>query len=72
LTKIAQFYGVEIKAEIQKKSDLIYQMVENLKAISQEVNRSALDVQKASKDIAASLDIAGKIAEGRYLMLSER
>jgi methyl-accepting chemotaxis protein len=58
-------------AEIQKKSGLIYQTVENLKGISQEVNRSVLDVQKASKGIAASLDVAEKIAEGRYLMPPE-
>ena len=58
--------------EIQKKSGLIYQTVANLKAISQEVSQSVQDVQKASKDIAASLAIAQKIAEGRYLMRPER
>ncbi|MDR1933866.1 MAG: methyl-accepting chemotaxis protein, partial [Spirochaetales bacterium] len=54
--------------EIQKESDAIHNVVENLKNISREVNDSILDVQKASKSIASSLEIAQKIAEGRYLM----
>jgi methyl-accepting chemotaxis protein len=54
--------------EIQNKSGLIYGTVENLKTISLEVNQNVLGVQKASKGIAASLDTAQKIAEGRYLM----
>jgi methyl-accepting chemotaxis protein len=54
--------------EIQKRSGLIQGTVESLKGISRDVNESVLDVQKASKDIAGSLDIAHKIAEGRYLM----
>jgi methyl-accepting chemotaxis protein len=54
--------------EIQKESDLIYQVVEALKNISKDVNESIFDVQKASKKIADSLSVARKIAEGRYLM----
>ncbi|MDR0585791.1 MAG: methyl-accepting chemotaxis protein [Treponema sp.] len=54
--------------EIQKESDLIYQVVEDLKNISKDVNESVLDVQKASKKIADSLGVARKIAEGHYLM----
>jgi methyl-accepting chemotaxis protein len=57
--------------EIQKESDAIYQVIENLKNISKEVNDSILDVQKASKKIADSLEIAQKIAEGHYLMPPE-
>jgi methyl-accepting chemotaxis protein len=54
--------------EIQKESDAIHNVVENLKSISRDVNDSILDVQKASKKIAESLDIAQKIAEGHYLV----
>jgi methyl-accepting chemotaxis protein len=54
--------------EIQKESDSIYKEVENLKAISNDVNDSIHDVQEASKTIAESLNIAQKVAEGRYLM----
>jgi methyl-accepting chemotaxis protein len=57
--------------EIQKGSDAIYQVVENLKNMSREVNDSILDVQKASNKIADSLEIARKIAEGRYLIPPE-
>jgi methyl-accepting chemotaxis protein len=57
--------------EIQKESDAIHKVVEDLKNISRDVNDSILDVQKASKKIAASLDIAQKIAEGRYLVPPE-
>jgi methyl-accepting chemotaxis protein len=53
--------------EIQKESDSIYKTVENLKNISKDVNDSVLDVQKASKKIAESLNIAQMVAEGRYL-----
>jgi methyl-accepting chemotaxis protein len=53
--------------EIQKESDSIYKTVEDLKAISKDVNDSVLDVQKASKKIAESLNIAQMIAEGHYL-----
>jgi hypothetical protein len=45
--------------------------VVDLKNISKDVNDSVLDVQKASKDIAASLNIAQKIAEGHYLTAPE-
>ncbi|MDR1307799.1 MAG: methyl-accepting chemotaxis protein [Treponema sp.] len=53
--------------EIQKESNAIHQVVENLKSISQDVTDSILDVQRASQKIAGSLDVARKIAEGRYL-----
>jgi methyl-accepting chemotaxis protein len=54
-------------SEIQNRSGLIYKAVENLKNISGEVNKSFLDVEHASKDIAASLAVAQKISEGRFL-----
>jgi methyl-accepting chemotaxis protein len=54
--------------EIQKESDLIYRVVEDLKNISKDVNESVVDVQTASKKIADSLEVARKIAEGHYLM----
>jgi methyl-accepting chemotaxis protein len=54
--------------EIQKESDSIHNVVESLKSISKDVNDSIIDVQKASKRIADSLEIAQKIAEGHYLM----
>jgi methyl-accepting chemotaxis protein len=57
--------------EIQKESDLIYKTVENLKNISKDVNESVLDVQRASKGIAESLNIAQLIAEGHYLVPPE-
>jgi methyl-accepting chemotaxis protein len=57
--------------EIQKESDSIHTVVENLKNISRDVNDSILDVQKASARIAESLDIAQKIATGHYLMPPE-
>jgi methyl-accepting chemotaxis protein len=57
--------------EIQKESDAIHNVVENLKNISRDVSESILDVQKASKKIAVSLDIAQKIAEGHYLVPPE-
>jgi methyl-accepting chemotaxis protein len=53
--------------EIERESGSIHGIVESLKSISRDVNDSVLDVQKASQRIAASLDIAQKIAEGRYL-----
>jgi methyl-accepting chemotaxis protein len=57
--------------EIQKESDLIYKIVEDLRKISQDVNDSILDVQKASKTIAESLNVAQLIAEGHYLVVPE-
>jgi methyl-accepting chemotaxis protein len=57
--------------EIQKERDSIHSVVENLKNISRDVNESILDVQKASKRIAESLNIAQMIAEGRYLVPPE-
>jgi methyl-accepting chemotaxis protein len=53
--------------EIQKRSGLIYKEVGKLKGISEEVSENFRDVQRASKDIAASLGIAQKIADGRFL-----
>jgi methyl-accepting chemotaxis protein len=58
-------------SKIQVESDSIQETVDNLKNISKDVNTSVVDVQKASKDIAASLDIARKIADGRYLVRPE-
>ena len=46
--------------EIQKESDSIHGVVENLKNISKDVNDSIQDVQKASKQIADSLNVAQK------------
>jgi methyl-accepting chemotaxis protein len=57
--------------EIERESGAIYDIVESLKSISQDVNESVLDVQKACQKIATSLNIAQKIAEGRYLTLPE-
>jgi methyl-accepting chemotaxis protein len=57
--------------EIQKESDAIHNVVENLKSMSKDVNDSILGVQEASKRIADSLEIAQKIAEGRYLVPPE-
>jgi methyl-accepting chemotaxis protein len=57
--------------KIQLESGSIQETVVSLKGISQEVNTSVVDVQHASKGIAVSLDIARKIAEGRYLVPPE-
>jgi methyl-accepting chemotaxis protein len=57
--------------KIQRESGSIHETVESLKNISKEVNSSVIDVQQASKGIAASLEIARKIAEGRYLVPPE-
>jgi methyl-accepting chemotaxis protein len=57
--------------EIQKESDLIHSMVENLKNISRDVSDSIQDVQRASRRIADSLNVAEKIAEGHYLLPPE-
>lgn len=57
--------------KIQQESGSIYETVESLKNISEEVNSSVVDVQQACKGIAASLEIARKIAEGRYLVPPE-
>jgi uncharacterized phage infection (PIP) family protein YhgE len=53
--------------KIQAESESIHKTVENLKTISKDVNDSILDVQKASKDIASSLNVARMISEGHYL-----
>jgi hypothetical protein len=47
-------------------------VVKDLKNISEDVNGSILDVQKASKRIAGSLEVAQKIAEGHYLVPPEQ
>ncbi|MDR1626716.1 MAG: methyl-accepting chemotaxis protein [Spirochaetia bacterium] len=57
--------------EIQKESDSIHNVIENLKNISKDVSESIIDVQKASKEIAESLNVAQKIAEGHYLVPPE-
>ncbi|MDR2403117.1 MAG: methyl-accepting chemotaxis protein [Spirochaetaceae bacterium] len=57
--------------EIQKESGAIYKTVDDLKNISKDVNESVLDVQRASKGIAASLSVARMIAEGHYLVPPE-
>ncbi|MDR2607972.1 MAG: methyl-accepting chemotaxis protein, partial [Treponema sp.] len=57
--------------KIQQESGSIHETVESLKNISKEVNSSVIDVQQASKNIAVSLEIARKIAEGRYLVPPE-
>jgi methyl-accepting chemotaxis protein len=57
--------------KIQKESGSIHETVNSLKGISTEVNTSVIDVQQASRGIAASLEIARKIAEGRYLVPPE-
>jgi methyl-accepting chemotaxis protein len=54
--------------EIERESGSIHDVVESLKSISQEVNESVADVQKACQGIATSLDVAQKIAQGRYLI----
>jgi methyl-accepting chemotaxis protein len=57
--------------KIQQESSSIHETVDNLKGISKEVNTSVVDVQQASKGIAVSLEVARKIAEGRYLVPPE-
>jgi methyl-accepting chemotaxis protein len=56
---------------IQQESGSIQGTVGSLQNISQEVNSSVLDVEQASQGIAASLEIARKIAEGKYLVPPE-
>ncbi|MDR1219814.1 MAG: methyl-accepting chemotaxis protein [Treponema sp.] len=58
----------EGSSEIQKRSGLISESVENLKRISREVTDNVADVQSASQNISVSLEVAQKIADGRYLM----
>jgi methyl-accepting chemotaxis protein len=58
----------EGSSEIQKRSGLILEFVENLKRISHEATNTVSDVQCASQKIFVSLNVAQKIAEGRYLM----
>jgi methyl-accepting chemotaxis protein len=57
--------------KIERESGSIHDIVESLKSISRDVNESVVDVQKACQGIAASLEIAQKTAEGRYLLPPE-
>ncbi|MDR1930074.1 MAG: methyl-accepting chemotaxis protein [Treponema sp.] len=57
--------------KIQLESGSIQTAIDNLQTISKEVNTRVLDVQKASKDIALSLEVGRKIAEGHYLVPPE-
>jgi methyl-accepting chemotaxis protein len=57
--------------KIQQESGVIHGMVDSLMSISKNLNESILDVQRASKDITASLDTARKIAEAHYLALPD-
>ena len=54
--------------DMQNRSSLIQDAVERLKGISRDVNESVHNVEEATKNIETSLEIAHKIAEGRYLM----
>jgi methyl-accepting chemotaxis protein len=54
--------------DMQNRSSLIQDAVEHLKGISRDVNESVHNVEEAAKNIETSLEIAYKIAEGRYLM----
>jgi methyl-accepting chemotaxis protein len=56
---------------IQQESGSIQGTVDSLQNISKEVNTSVLDVEQASQGIAESLEIARKIAEGKYLIPPE-
>jgi methyl-accepting chemotaxis protein len=57
-------------SDIQQRSGLIQETVEQLKGISTDVNERVHNVEAATKDIEVSLEVARKIAEGRYLMPS--
>ncbi|MDR2446132.1 MAG: methyl-accepting chemotaxis protein [Treponema sp.] len=59
-------------SEIHKRSAVIYEAVESLKGMSRQVTESMLDAQKIGQGIAVSLDIAQKIADGRYLLPPKR
>jgi methyl-accepting chemotaxis protein len=53
--------------KIQQESGVIHGTVDNLISISKNLNNSISDVQRASKDITESLNVARKIAEAHYL-----
>jgi methyl-accepting chemotaxis protein len=53
--------------KIQQESGVIHGTVDKLMSISRNLNESVIGVQKASKDITESLNIARKIAEAHYL-----
>jgi methyl-accepting chemotaxis protein len=55
-------------SDIQKRSGQIEETVERLKGISQDVNESVRNVEEATKNIERSLEVAKKIADGKYLM----
>jgi methyl-accepting chemotaxis protein len=57
--------------EIERESGSIHEVVEGLKGISREVNERVVEVQGACQEIAQSLEVAQKIAEGRYLTVPE-
>jgi methyl-accepting chemotaxis protein len=57
---------------IQQESGVILKIVEDLQALSKEVNGSVLDVQRTSQSIAVSLEVAEKIAGGQYLMRPDK
>jgi hypothetical protein len=59
-------------SEIHKRSSVIYEAVESLKGISRQVSERMLDAQKVGRGIAASLDIAQKIADERYVLAPDR
>jgi methyl-accepting chemotaxis protein len=53
--------------KIQQESGVIHGTVDSLISISKNLKESIIGVQKASKDITESLNIARKIAEAHYL-----
>jgi methyl-accepting chemotaxis protein len=55
-------------SEIQERSGLIHNAVEGLKGISKEVNERVIDVQSSCKTIAHHLEVARKVADGRFLI----
>ena len=57
-------------SDIQQRSGMIQETVGHLQGISEDVNNSVQNVEAATKDIEASLEVARKIAEGRYLIPS--
>jgi methyl-accepting chemotaxis protein len=62
----------DASSEIHKRSVVIYEAVESLKGMSRQVTESMLDAQNVGQGIAVSLDIAQKIADGRYLLPPQR
>lgn len=58
--------------EIQKNFTLIYTTINSLKRLSEEVNVSLQEARQVSNSIEDSLLIAQKMAQGRYLVPTER